>query len=518
GRAADVHPAEAMRAEGAPGFLPRAVHRGPRGLRGAVARLPLAARLSLGIGLLVLLAMTALTAVQVRYESDLLETNLKKSATRALDRMTALSQGQPLLTMGELDTQNVAVLRKILAVTPAQLAAQMSADSDSRYDFDIRYFFLTNLRYQVLEGTMPAYLGRVLPDTVTLAGTAALLRETAWSGTGVYEVTAPILNRDGQRIGYVIAGASNAPVENLRWDVIRGSALAMLVAMLATMGLTVAFTQRTLAPVGVVTAAARAVAGGDLTPRVPETRWDELGDLARAFNGMVAGLAERERLRDLFGRYLSREVSEAVMAGRVTLEGQRKTVTVLFCDMRDSTAFAEAHTPETVMATLNQYFEVIIRATETEGGIIGRFLGDAVLCIFGAPTEYADHAARGLRAALRIREGLDQLNARRSAEGQPVARFGIGLNTGTVTVGATGSAQRQEYTVIGDPVNVAARIEKLTKMHPECGLLLSETTRQALGAQAARYTFADLGDLELVGKRAAVGVLGLNVQPKETKP
>jgi adenylate cyclase len=231
---------------------------------------------------------------------------------------------------------------------------------------------------------------------------------------------------------------------------------------------------------------------------------------------MVRGLQERERLRDLFGRYLSREVSEAVLAGRVTLGGQRKTVTVLFCDMRGSTAFAEAHPPEAVMAALNQYFAVIIRATEAQGGVVSRFLGDATFCVFGAPTEYADHAERAVRAAIVMRAGLAAVSRQRAAAGQPTLTFGIGINSGEVTVGATGSELRQEYTLIGDPVNVAARIEKLNKDYPEYGIILSADTRAALGDRESHYSWVDLGALEIAGKRQPVRVLAVQREPAAT--
>jgi adenylate cyclase len=234
-----------------------------------------------------------------------------------------------------------------------------------------------------------------------------------------------------------------------------------------------------------------------------------VGQLNRAFNEMVSGLNDRERMRDLFGRYLSREVGEAVLAGRVSLKGERKTITVLYCDMRGSTTFAESHAPEDVMAALNQYFEVIILATEAHGGIVNRFVGDEAVCVFGAPTETRDHADRAVQAALSMREGLAYVNRKRTALGQPTLKFGIGLNTGEVTAGATGSEERQEYTVIGDAMNVGARIQALNKTFPDYDILLSEFTHAALGPKAEAYALADLGPVEIRGKTKPVRVMGL---------
>jgi adenylate cyclase len=177
--------------------------------------------------------------------------------------------------------------------------------------------------------------------------------------------------------------------------------------------------------------------------------------------------------------------------------------------MRGSTAFAEQHAPEDVMAALNEYFEVVILAVEAQGGIVNRFVGDETVCVFGAPTEYRDHADRALQAALGIRAGFAYLNGKRTRLQQPTLRFGIGINTGEVVAGATGSEDRQEYTLIGDAMNVGARIEQLNKAFPDHDILLSEFTRLALANNALAYALSDLGEVEVRGKSQPVRVWGL---------
>jgi adenylate cyclase len=162
------------------------------------------------------------------------------------------------------------------------------------------------------------------------------------------------------------------------------------------------------------------------------------------------------------------------------------------------------------MSALNEYFEVIILATEAHGGIVNRFVGDEAVCVFGAPTEYRDHAERAVQAALAMREGLAYVNQKRTTLGLPTLKFGMGLNTGEVTAGATGSEERQEYTLIGDAMNVGARIQDLNKTFPDYGILLSEFTLTALGPKAVGYQFADLGEAEIRGKNRAVRVFGLS--------
>jgi adenylate cyclase len=161
------------------------------------------------------------------------------------------------------------------------------------------------------------------------------------------------------------------------------------------------------------------------------------------------------------------------------------------------------------MAALNQYFEVVILATETYGGIVNRFVGDEAVCVFGAPSEQPDHAEQAVQAALAMRVGLAYLNRKRAALGLPTLRFGMGINTGDVVAGATGSEERQEYTVIGDAMNLGARIQDLNKTFPEHGVLLSGFTLAALGTSAEDYELADLGAVEIRGKSQPVRVYGV---------
>lgn len=205
---------------------------------------------------------------------------------------------------------------------------------------------------------------------------------------------------------------------------------------------------------------------------------------------MVRGLQERE----------------AIESGRVTLRGERRTITCLYVDMRGSTAFAENHQPEEVMAALNEYFEVIILAVKAHGGIVNRFVGDEAVCVFGAPTDLPDHADSALGAAQAIRHGLAYLNERRAAQGLPILKFGMGINIGDVVAGATGSEERQEYTVIGNAMNVGARIQGLTKSFEGQDILLSEFTQATLKGE---YALVDLGVVEIRGKSQPIRVFGI---------
>jgi ABC-type antimicrobial peptide transport system permease subunit/class 3 adenylate cyclase len=507
-RAANVNPAEAMRAEGATGFLPPAKHLGPTGLRGLLARLPLAAKLSFTTGLILIVTIAALTAIRVQSERQLIEDNIRALFARATELLINSGQSQISAEVTELTPELVRVMLA-QSGTSADSVNQLFQAGDSRYDFTLKYIFITDTDYKVLTSSRAEYNNTTLTNTVSLAASASSMRLTDWMGERAFESTIAIENQAGQPLGYAIIGVSADPVDNLTRDIVRDSLWMMAAALVVAIALTVFFTGRALAPIAQVVEASRAVARGDLARRVPETRWDDVGQLNRAFNEMVHGLNDRERMRDLFGRYLSPEVSEAVLSGKVSLTGERKTITCLSVDMRGSTAFAEKHAPEDVLAALNQYLEVIILATEAHSGIVNRFVGNEAVCVFGAPIEYRDHADRALQAALAMRDGLAHLNRKRATLDLPTLKFGIGLNTSEVVAGATGSEERQEYTVIGDAMNAGARIQNLTKEFPAHDILVSEFTRAALGDKAAAYAFADLGQAEIHGKTLSVRIFGL---------
>jgi adenylate cyclase len=208
---------------------------------------------------------------------------------------------------------------------------------------------------------------------------------------------------------------------------------------------------------------------------------DELEDLASGFNAMVEGLQERDKLRTTMGKYMTAEVLEHVMAGQVELGGKTLELTILFCDLRDFTTFSEKRTAQEIVEILNEYFTVMVDIIMEEGGVVDKYIGDNIMAVFGAPVTRHDDAVRAVRAAYRMRGALAKLNEKLVARGVPALRFGIGLHTGEVVAGNIGSARRMEYTVIGDAVNVASRLESKTK-ELATDILISEATHAAAGA------------------------------------
>ncbi len=238
-----------------------------------------------------------------------------------------------------------------------------------------------------------------------------------------------------------------------------------------------------VAPLVSVRRALGRVQDGDLEQRVPVYDATELGLLQAGFNHMAEGLAEREHLRDLFGRHVGQEVARAAASGDVELGGETRCVTVLFVDLVGSTTMAAGRDPAEVVELLNGFFEVVVDEVDRHGGLVNKFMGDAVLAVFGAPVDLPDHATRGLRAARAMVERL--------AVEQPALDAGIGVFTGETVAGNVGTRSRLEYTVIGDAVNAAARLTELAKDVEGRVLTCAETVGDASEDEAARWVRHD---------------------------
>ena len=251
------------------------------------------------------------------------------------------------------------------------------------------------------------------------------------------------------------------------------SVVAFAVSAAISMWLSLVLADAVSGPIIDLRNATRRVGAGDLTVRVPVVCTDETGQLAASFNAMVAGLFEREQLHEAFGAFVDPALTERVLAEGTHLRGEELDVSVLFLDVREFTTFAENAAAHEVVATLNRLYEAVVPVILRHGGHANKFIGDGLLAVFGAPERHADHATRAVAAAREIAELV-----RHGLAGE--LRVGLGVNSGRVVVGTIGGGGRRDFTVIGDPVNTAARVEAATRLTGD-DILITEATLRALG-------------------------------------
>lgn len=206
----------------------------------------------------------------------------------------------------------------------------------------------------------------------------------------------------------------------------------------------------------------------------PSTK-DEIGELTSSFIEMGMGLEEKEKIKSAFGKFVNKEIAEQVLKGEIKLGGERKIATVFFSDIRSFTSISEKLEPEEVVEFLNLYMTRMVDCVNKTGGVVDKYIGDAIMAVWGAPVSKGNDTENAINGALMMRKELMEFNKGRGGDKKPVIRIGCGINTGTVLAGQIGSEERMEYTVIGDTVNLASRIESLNKPFVT-DILVSEDT------------------------------------------
>lgn len=290
-----------------------------------------------------------------------------------------------------------------------------------------------------------------------------------------------------------------APLRALRQRIVIIGTAGLLGALLIGIGLAGGI----IAPLQELVAGMREVLRGNLQYRSRIERRDELGFIAKSFNEMIDGLEERELIRDTFGRFVSHDVAEAVLNGRVPLQGERRDVSILFQDIRGFTSLSERLDPAVLLRLLNQFFTEVVAAVEAEGGVVKQFLGDGVMALFGAPQPHVDHATRAVRAALGIVNRLQGLNQTLQERGVGPLEIGVGIHSGAVVAGLIGPDNRVEYGVVGDAVNLASRVEALTR-EMQATILVSRNISEQLGPA---FTLGRTATMIVKGKSQPVEVV-----------
>ncbi len=221
---------------------------------------------------------------------------------------------------------------------------------------------------------------------------------------------------------------------------------------------------------------------------------------------MTNGLAERDRVRDLLGKVVSPEIATQLLHSDLQLGGEVREVTILFPDLRDFTTLSEKLPPTELLALLNRYLDRMSAVVEKHDGVIDKYIGDAVMALFDAPVAQPDSAARAVAAAREMALALDTLNRELALENKPALAIGIGISTGQVIAGNMGSKTRLNYTVVGDAVNLAARLEALTKDPAHATRIIVSATTAA--AQSA--SLRPLGGVTVKGKTESVQIFAVD--------
>lgn len=255
-------------------------------------------------------------------------------------------------------------------------------------------------------------------------------------------------------------------------------------------------------PIHALADVAHAVENGDLTRTTQVTGRDAFARLGGALDKMIKGLQERDRVKDVFGRYIAKQAAERLMSGPLDLGGEAKRVTILFSDIRGFTSMAETMTPEQVVTFLNEYFSEMVDAVMDQEGMLDKFLGDGLMAVFGSFGDQPDHARRAVLTALRMKALLAKINGERAMAGKPPVAIGIGIHTDEVIVGSIGSRQRLEFTHIGDGVNTASRVQALNKEYHTTILATGATLEDLHGEFAAR----PIAEVTLRGKSKSLPI------------
>jgi class 3 adenylate cyclase len=299
-------------------------------------------------------------------------------------------------------------------------------------------------------------LGRAFHDNVATHTSIYRNQDGTW-----ITAFAPIRNGPGPPIA-VLDVDYPVTVYLARLAAVRNTIVsASLLGALAALIIGIVVARRVAGPIAALTEAAERVQAGELSVALRVRSRDEVGRLTQAFNDMIEGLRQRDFIRDTFGRYVSPEVAQELLASPEAqrLGGEKREVTVLMSDLRGYTRFAELGDAQDVVAVLNEVLARMTGVIVAHGGTINEFIGDAIFAIFGAPLAHPDHAERAAAAAIAMQCAMAEVNAAHAQRGLPRFEMGIGINTGEAVVGNIGSRQRAKYAVVGAAVNLAARVE-----------------------------------------------------------
>lgn len=290
-------------------------------------------------------------------------------------------------------------------------------------------------------------------------------------------------------------------LNSLEDTIVKESAIFMVFAIVLSI-LVLHHLQR---PVAEIIRVMSHVKKGDFSHKAKVYTNDEIGFAGEMLNSMNKGLLEREQIKDTFGKYVDPRIRDEILSGRVSLDGERKEATILFADLRNFTPLVAVTPAKDLIYMLNSYFNEISQAIEKNGGLILQFIGDEVEAVFGAPLARKGHEADAVKTALDMRVRLDRLNRDFLEKGIPTMAHGVGIHTGPVLAAKVGNVDRSTYSLIGDTVNMASRIQELSKQF-KTDILVSQEMYDVLKGQ---YEFVAMPEVKVQGKDTPIQVYSI---------
>jgi len=363
---------------------------------------------------------------------------------------------------------------------------------------DVSFLLSSEGTARLLASTLPVSRQRALASQARRVISAGMEGTQVELGEARYQTLALTMPDTSRLRMYAILQRSSGEQDAAYLALQAALLIIGAIALAITLGGSIRIARTITRPVAEIAAAARKVARGNYEISLPRAGRDEIGELNRAFRSMVHGLVERDTMRDVLGKVASPEVVEQLLDGRVALGGQELDATVMFVDLRDFTPLCEDMAADASLKLLNEYLGEIGAAVEAHGGVVDKYLGDGAMAVFGAPVTRPDDAQRAVEAALDIRDRVARLRERLLARRLPAPDVGIGVNTARVVAGNIGTPSRLNYTVLGDGVNLAARLEDLTKRY-RVPIIVSDRTRSC----ASSFVFRELDKVRVKGRREA---------------
>jgi adenylate cyclase len=399
-----------------------------------------------------------------------------------------------------------------------QIDGQLAAELKQQTDIDLTFLDRSG---RPLATTLSAAMAADLGHAAAQWGGEANTRELSLAGESALVNLRPL--RTGSStpawlaLQYSLA-EKLAPARALQDNLL----LVALGSLVVAMALSLGFARTLTRPIEELVGHTQRIARGEYTVRNTSYRQDELGHLSRAFDDMSRGLAERDRVRaerdrvrdlldkyrDLLDKNVSPEVAAQQLRDGTALGGEEREVTILFADLRGFTTLSESLAPHDLLTLLNRYLDRMSTAIEAQGGVIDKYIGDAIMALFGAPVTQGDAADRAIAAARGMEQALAALNAELAAEGRAPLAIGVGINTAPVVAGIIGSNRRLNYSVIGDGVNVAARLQAQTRKEEYAtNIIVSAATK---AAARAPFSPRALGTVPLKGRSEPVEIFAVD--------